>query len=203
MTTMKDGITQIEEEQAVTASRLTKDSGKREINEETGFQRDVQEGKFKFSDHAEELCELFLNHQDIDDSDYLNTDWDEDGVGAEYLIHPLFINRMAAVLARGAKKYGTHNWQRGNNLSRTYDSKERHSRQWYLGDTAEDHLAAEACNIMFLMIHEHILQHGKHFEDEEGKPLGKHEEFADAGALYMDNTRYAINVLDDSEDVDN
>jgi hypothetical protein len=196
---MKDELKAIEADQAELARRITKDTGDRQINEETGFQRDVDGDKFKFSDHADELCELFLNHQDIDDSDYLNTDWDEDGVDAEFLIHPLFLNRMAAVLARGAKKYGVHNWQRGNNLSRSYDSKERHSRQWYLGDTSEDHLAAEACNIMFLMIHEHNLQHGIPFVDEEGELLGKHQEFADAGALFMDAERYNMNQLEEDD----
>lgn len=192
METLNDMLTSIHKAQARYA-RITKDSGERDVNEDTGFQRDVQDNKFKFSSHKEFLSELFLLEQDVDDSTALNTDFDDDGIDADHLIHDLLKNRVGAVLARGASKYGTHNWQRGNNLSRSFDSLFRHIMQWYLGDTSEDHLASAVCNIMFLMVHEYNLHHGIDFNDENGVSLGKHQEFADAGALFMDADRYNIN----------
>lgn len=197
---MTEGVLQINEHTAELAHRQTKDSGEREVNEETGFQRDTSTDKYNSSDYKELLAALFLKHQDIDDSSYLDTDYDIDGTLDPTLIHPLLINRVEGVLARGAKKYGTHNWQRGNHLSRSLESLDRHRMQWDLGDTSEDHLAAMVCNIMFLMVHENTLQQGKNFWDDEGNSLGKHPEFADAGALFMDNVRYNINVTEEDDD---
>ena len=194
-----EGVEAINEDQAEFIQRITKDSGEREVNEETGFQRDTSTDKFSFSDYSELISALFLKHQDIDDGDYMQTGFDIEGVLKPQLIDYLLINRTEAVLARGAQKYGTHNWQRGNNLSRSFDSLFRHVIQWYLGDTSEDHLAGAVCNIMFLMVHENTLQHGKLFFDDKRQSLGKHEEFADAGALHMDNVRYNLNVVNEEQ----
>lgn len=193
MTTLNDGLTQINKEAAELAERTTKDSGEREVKD-NGFQRDTDEDKFRVLEHGAELIELFLKHQSIDSSDALNTDYDMNAPNwhsDDYeLIHPLLLNRLQALLQRGAWKYGAWNWQRGNNLTRSFESLQRHILQWYLGDTSEDHLAAAVCNLMFIMVHEHYLHKGQEFQDENHKALGKHQEFADAGALFWDDIRY-------------
>lgn len=198
---LNDGVIAINEAQANLVQRQTKDSGEREVNEETGFQRDTSTDKYNSSDYKNLLASIFLKHQDIDDGDYLNTGYDLDGTLERDLIDDLLINRVEAVLARGAKKYGTHNWQRGNFLSRSLESLDRHRMQWGLGDTSEDHLAAIVCNVMFLMRHEKTLQEGRVFSDGEGNSLGKHPEFADAGALFMDAERYNMDQGGDDGEV--
>lgn len=65
------------------------------------------------------------------------------------------LRRLADLLARGADKYGEHNWEKGMPLSRFYASMFRHLIQWREGDRAEDHLAAILFNAMAIM----------HFED--------------------------------------
>lgn len=185
-----DELADVMAETASNLSRETKDSGKRE-ELSNGFKRDTQDGKFKFSEQGIVLIEEFLKVQDIDNEQALNTDYDMDIKDHRYkLIHDLMLNRIQALLERGAEKYGAWNWQRGAPMSRVYDSLFRHLIQAYLGDTSEDHLAAVGCNLMFLMVYEHQLHTGKGFMDEDGTPIGKFSEFADAGALFLDDERY-------------
>ena len=68
------------------------------------------------------------------------------------LISPFFIERLAKALAIGAKKYDDDNWSKGIPMRRCLASLERHIMKFKMGKTDEDHLAAVACNIMF-MIH--------------------------------------------------
>lgn len=53
------------------------------------------------------------------------------------------IERWAQLMERGAEKYGEHNWEIGQPLTRFWDSGIRHFYQWYFGlNKEEDHLAA-------------------------------------------------------------
>lgn len=63
------------------------------------------------------------------------------------LIGRHFLRRLADHLTKGAKKYGERNWEKGQPVSRSYESALRHLIQWRDGDTAEDHLAAVAFNV--------------------------------------------------------
>lgn len=67
------------------------------------------------------------------------------------LIGKWLLVRLAALLARGAEKYSEHNWKLGQNTSRSYESMERHMKQWRFGERDEDHLAAVVFNAMSIM----------------------------------------------------
>ncbi|HUU93700.1 MAG TPA: dATP/dGTP diphosphohydrolase domain-containing protein [Phycisphaerae bacterium] len=67
------------------------------------------------------------------------------------LISPVFLRRLAAWLAMGAEKYAARNWEKGIPMDRSMGSLLRHINQYREGLRDEDHLAAAACNIMFLL----------------------------------------------------
>lgn len=81
--------------------------------------------------------------------------------------------RLAELYARGAVKYGPNNWQKGQPLSRAYESLQRHAHAWALGDASEDHLAGVVFNAYAIMFYEEEI-------------LGGHlpEELADKGPMY-------------------
>jgi len=58
--------------------------------------------------------------------------------------------RLAELYARGAEKYGDHNWELANSpeeLERFMASALRHLHQWRAGETDEDHAIAVVWNI--------------------------------------------------------
>lgn len=73
------------------------------------------------------------------------------------LISPLLVpypqqmlTRWAALMGRGAQKYGDRNWERGRGeevARRARGSAHRHFMQWYYRETDEDHAAATCFNI--------------------------------------------------------
>lgn len=100
---------------------VTKDSGVRQ-SYDSGMVRDLQEGKPRF--------------------DLLVVE------GMPYSDQPL--TRWAALLARGAEKYGAKNWQYANSqeeLARFKSSAARHFFQWLSGETDEDHMTATWFNM--------------------------------------------------------
>lgn len=100
----------------------TKDSGERE-NYVSGMQRDIQVGKPRF--------DLLL----LSDMPY----------------EEQFLTRFAALLERGAEKYGERNFELANSpeeLARFKASAHRHFMQWVCGEVDEDHMAAVAFNLM-------------------------------------------------------
>jgi hypothetical protein len=76
------------------------------------------------------------------------------------LISPIFEQRLGAHLTAGAMKYSARNWEKGIPLSRSTDSLLRHLNAWREGQTDEDHLAAAACNIMFIIHTEEMTRRG-------------------------------------------
>lgn len=66
------------------------------------------------------------------------------------LLDRAFLKRWAALMARGAKKYGEENWRLAAGeaeFKRFQASALRHLMQWLDGDTDEDHAAAVAFNL--------------------------------------------------------
>ena len=107
----------------MTKNFVTKDSGKRHT-EDSGFQRDTQEGKPRF-------YLLFPK-------------------GLPYSEQPL--TRLAELMARGAEKYDDRNWEKACSqeaLDRAKESLLRHCIQAVNGEVDEDHYAAIMFNTMF------------------------------------------------------
>jgi len=73
--------------------------------------------------------------------------------------------RFQALMARGARKYGEHNWMLGIPLDRYFNSAMRHLLQWRFGDKSEGHLEAVMFNVMAAMETEKNIAEGKLSED--------------------------------------
>lgn len=100
----------------------TKDSGQRQ-EYESGMRRDVQDGKPRF--------DLLL------------------APGMPY--GEQMLTRWAALMERGAEKYGEENWSLANSEEerrRFRASAARHFFQWLAGERDEDHMAATCFNMM-------------------------------------------------------
>jgi hypothetical protein len=80
--------------------------------------------------------------------------------GRPSLISPVAEYRKAVHLEKGAEHYGDRNWEKGIPFSRCVDSAKRHLLQFMAGDESEDHLAALACNVDFLMHFEEAIKAG-------------------------------------------
>jgi hypothetical protein len=76
------------------------------------------------------------------------------------LISPFFKDRVGQHLRKGAARYGEYNWTRGIPISRCVASLERHLMQYEMGAKDEDHMAAIACNAMFILHYEEGIRHG-------------------------------------------
>ena len=101
---------------------VTKDSGKRQ-QFESGMQRDTQEGKARFD---------LLFPENVPYS-------------------AQFFTRVAELLARGAEKYESRNWEQAfgeAELERFKASALRHMAQWVAGDEEEDHASAVVFNLL-------------------------------------------------------
>lgn len=99
----------------------TKDSGTRK-EFDSGMKRDIEDGKPRF-DLTEPL-----------------------GIPYEEQMS----TRFAGLMSRGAEKYDARNWEQANSeeeMARYYSSAYRHFKQWYHGETDEDHAAAVFFNI--------------------------------------------------------
>ncbi len=75
---------------------------------------------------------------------------------AYHLIHPIFLRRMAKVMAEGKRKYGAYNWMKGFPIGETLDHLVEHLMKYQEADTSEDHLGHAACNLMFIMVFDAI-----------------------------------------------
>lgn len=115
---------------------ITKDSGER-VDYASGMRRDIQENKPRFD-------LLIVDNQPFEEQ---------------------FLTRFAALLERGASKYGERNWQLANSreeLDRFRASAMRHMMQWACDEIDEDHAAAVAFN---LMAYEYVKWKMSHAED--------------------------------------
>lgn len=72
------------------------------------------------------------------------------------LLSPFALTRLANLMARGALKYKSRNWEAGLDVSRCFSSGFRHLMQWYMGDRSEDHLAAVLFNISAIIHFEEL-----------------------------------------------
>lgn len=83
------------------------------------------------------------------------------------LISPRATLRHAALMSRGAERYGERNWELGQPVSRYLESLLRHILMYQLGERTEDHLAAARFNVDGMIHFE-----GTSFDDiNGGEPL--------------------------------
>lgn len=100
----------------------TKDSGER-AEFDSGMQRDTEKGKPRF----DLLVPLDVPYE------------------------AQLLTRVAALMARGAEKYESRNWEQADSeaeLARMKSSAFRHFFQWLTGETDEDHAAATVFNLL-------------------------------------------------------
>lgn len=76
------------------------------------------------------------------------------------LISPIFSERLAYWLTLGGKKYQDRNWEKGIPLGCSLASLYRHLHKWVTGQKDEDHLAAAACRLMFIIHTEQMIIRG-------------------------------------------
>jgi hypothetical protein len=80
------------------------------------------------------------------------------GKGRYDLISPLMLQRLAKHFENGAVKYGDRNWEKGQPLSRYFDSTIRHLYKHLEGMRDEDHLAAAIWNIGAMIHTEELIE---------------------------------------------
>ncbi len=84
------------------------------------------------------------------------------------------LTRWAALMTRGAEKYGPANWTLANSaeeLERFRASAIRHLMQWAAGETDEDHAAAVMFNVMAYEMTKWKMEHQEP-SDEDPFPYG-------------------------------
>jgi hypothetical protein len=84
-----------------------------------------------------------------------------EGKGRFDLITPYALARLAGVYERGAEKYGNRNWEKGQPLSRYFDSAMRHLNKVMMGWTDEDHISQALWNIAAFIHTEEMIRLGK------------------------------------------
>lgn len=75
------------------------------------------------------------------------------------LIAPELLESVSIVLALGARKYSSRNWENGMRWGRVFAATMRHMWKWWIGEskdreTGYSHLWHAATNIMFLIAYE-------------------------------------------------
>ena len=84
-----------------------------------------------------------------------------EGKGRYDLISPIALHRLAVHYENGAKKYGDRNWERGQPVSRYFDSAIRHMYKYLSGSRDEDHEAAAIWNIVAMIHTETMVENGE------------------------------------------
>ena len=73
------------------------------------------------------------------------------------------LTRCAELMARGAQKYSSRNWEKADSteeIERMKSSAFRHFMQWMCGEEDEDHAAAVFFNMLAAETTKHVVQQG-------------------------------------------
>lgn len=84
-----------------------------------------------------------------------------DGKGRYDLIPTSLLTSMARHLEAGAQKYGDRNWEKGQPVSRYFDSALRHIISYWAGNVDEMHLHAALWNIMAMVETQELIADGE------------------------------------------
>jgi hypothetical protein len=82
------------------------------------------------------------------------------GKGRFDLVSPIALTRLAQHFENGSAKYGDRNWEKGQPLSRCFDSAVRHLYKHLEGWRDEDHLSAAVWNVMVMIHTEEMVRRG-------------------------------------------
>jgi len=104
-----------------------------------------------------------------------------EGKPALELISPIFERRLGLWLDKGAQKYAPRNWEKGIPIERSLASLKRHVNAFQEGRKDEDHLAAIACNIMFIIHTEEMVERDMLPEELAFNPNYIQKEFTNEG----------------------
>lgn len=85
----------------------------------------------------------------------------QDGKGRYDLLPFIALRRLAQHYENGAKKYGDHNWRKGQPISVYFNSAMRHMVKYMMGWRDEDHLSAAIWNIAAILETEEMIARGK------------------------------------------
>jgi len=91
------------------------------------------------------------------------------------LISPFFMRDLGNWLRVGSQRYKDRNWEMGIPMMRCVASLLRHTWQWVAHDEEEDHLAAIACNIMFIIHYREMIKRGRLSRELDDRPDYKEE----------------------------
>jgi hypothetical protein len=69
----------------------------------------------------------------------------------ELVPYDLFLNRVGYLYTKGANHYGCNNWRKGQPMSTTIGSLQRHLAKYMMGMDDEDHLSAVVFNALSLL----------------------------------------------------
>lgn len=95
----------------------------------------------------------------------------------ELIPYDLFLLRVGALYTKGAKHYSTNNWRKGQPMSTTIGSLQRHLAKYMLGYDDEDHLSAVVFNALSLLNADEYFKDDPLVNDigdwfKDGKPTG-------------------------------
>lgn len=99
-----------------------------------------------------------------------------EGKGRYDLIPTEPLRRLAVHYENGAKKYGDRNWEKGQPISRHFDSAQRHLEKAKDGLQDEDHLAAAIWNMFAIIATEKWCEERKLSTDLLDMPYHKEQE---------------------------
>lgn len=130
--------------------------------EQKAFEKSMKE-KIEAEEKALEAAQLKFGLQDSGTRQTFETGAQRDAAEDKPridLIHPYFLKRFGEHMRRGAAKYDSWNWAKGIPTHRSYASLMRHAVDLAEGEDSEDHLAAIAANVMFIMCTEELVRRG-------------------------------------------
>lgn len=96
----------------------------------------------------------------------------------ELIPYDLFLNRVGALYTKGAKHYSSNNWRKGQPMSTTIGSLQRHLAKYMMGWEDEDHLSAVVFNALSLLNADEYYKEDMSVNDigdwfKDGKPTGQ------------------------------
>jgi hypothetical protein len=119
---------------------------------ETGATRNNADGKPEWHWSAPFVWEMKGGKYGAYVAQFLRTgDVDRLKACFEDLVDGTGMRRLCDHLKHNAPNHGPFNWAKGMPVSRCFDSLGRHMDSWMRGEGDEDHLAAFACNLMFII----------------------------------------------------